>query len=1236
MKSIHQAKATGAARPNGRHNAHYLLVGVAVAGLTSEADAQTCTTIGTGQVSATDTCTVGAASISTTAANPIAMTGTGTGANLTDNGTTLGLSVANAIGVNALAGARINFNGGSVNTTSNTAALANGQIGLRATGAGSSIFADSVQINMRPAAGVSLSAVRAEDGGTVTLSNTTINIGSAGSGRNFNHGLVASGANSNIFATGINVTAASNFSNAARAELGGTVTLVSSTLAATGAGNAVSGPAAAASALSGGTLVIRGANTILSGGVSNQSHGLFVSDVGSTATVSDATILAVGGSNSNGVFADNGGSAAISSSTISSATSRGVWVTNGASVSLTNTTVTSAISNAVAAGAGGSVTIDGGRLENSGQVPTLSVGGVNTTATTHNTAIISTGNANAPGVYVGTDALATINGGTVDTFGTTERGQRVKGIAANTPNARLIANDLGIHTHGDEAIGVAADDGGTVTLNRSTVLTDGRNAIGVYAGVDPTKPGQAVVVANASAIETFGEIAHGAQAQAQTSLAIPATVTLNDNTSVITHGAGAVGLRAVLKGKVEALQGSNVTTEGSAAHGMLALGDQSLVILNGATVTTSGIAAHGGVARDSGRISGTNATVTATNANAAALYVAADMSPTSADFTTSALSNRSGPTIAIAGAGTVSLVNSTVSGSGEWLRVGTPADFPTLPAPENPIARPEPVPPGEDPSTPPADLLLSAGALSTIAKTPQALDTFATVDASGSMLIGSAITMPGSTSTVTLRNSTQWDLTGNSNLTNLTNDASRILFSTPVAGAFKTLTVSNYAGANGALIGLNTVLAADNSPSDKLVIDGGKATGGTGLRITNAGGAGALTQANGIMVVDAVNGGTTTASAFVLSGRAVAGPYEYRLFRSSIDSSNPQAWYLRSDQTPAPPVPPPNPDVIPVPPTPLYRPEVAAYLANQRLAAGFLVHSLHDRLGEPQWTEQQRFDNDDQKRGAGWVRLVGKDIGSRSRDGNFDVNSDVWMLQGGGDVASWSVFRGDDRIHVGGMLGYSWGSSTGRAAGNPATADSDVQGVNVGVYGTWFQNDKSRLGWYTDLWAQYGWYTNHVNGQSLPTVKYDSRVLALSAETGYAWYARHERDWVIEPQGQVIFVRGHENGVTEPNGTRIDGGDGSGWITRLGVRLHRTWIHDSGKRTQPYLTVNWWHDAVDNVLTFNQVSLRDMYPQNRYEIKIGINVEQGKGWTGWGNAGWQFGSQSYHAFIGRLGVKYAW
>jgi len=321
---------------------------------------------------------------------------------------------------------------------------------------------------------------------------------------------------------------------------------------------------------------------------------------------------------------------------------------------------------------------------------------------------------------------------------------------------------------------------------------------------------------------------------------------------------------------------------------------------------------------------------------------------------------------------------------------------------------------------------------------------------------------------------------------------------------------------------------------------------------------------------------------------------------------------------------------------PLYRPEVGAYLANQRAAAGLLVHSLHDRLGEPQWTEQQTFDNDDPTRKSGWVRLVGRDASAQTRDGNFDVSSTTWLVHGGAEFAQWSVLRGDDRLHVGGMLSYGWGSSDGSALGNAFRAEGTVQGAALGAYATWFQNDRERLGWYADFWGQYGWFDNRVDGEALPSVKYDSSVLALSAETGYAWLPTRSRDWVIEPQAQLIRVQGHQDGVVEPNGTQVDGATGSGWISRLGVRTHRTWIHDNGDRSQLYLTLNWWHDDVSNALAFNGLQMRDLYPNDRYEIKLGADFQRGKGWTGWGNLGWEWGAQSYHALTGRIGVKYTW
>ena len=101
-------------------------------------------------------------------------------------------------------------------------------------------------------------------------------------------------------------------------------------------------------------------------------------------------------------------------------------------------------------------------------------------------------------------------------------------------------------------------------------------------------------------------------------------------------------------------------------------------------------------------------------------------------------------------------------------------------------------------------------------------------------------------------------------------------------------------------------------------------------------------------------------------------------------------------------------------------------------------------------------------------------------------------------------------------------------------------------------------------------------------------------------------------------------------------GVGAGWVSRLGVRLHRTWVDDSGRKAQPYLTLNWWHDKTDNQMSFNAIALKDLYPSNRYEAKLGVNADLARGWTAWGNVGYQWGGQDYRAASVRLGAKYTW
>lgn len=700
-----------------------------------------------------------------------------------------------------------------------------------------------------------------------------------------------------------------------------------------------------------------------------------------------------------------------------------------------------------------------------------------------------------------------------------------------------------------------------------------------------------------------------------------------------TRGADAVGLYAYTStGETPtAFQATRntITATGPGGFGILAQGAGSNITFDNGSVQTQGTQAHGVVVAGRSSFAATDSTVTVNGPQAIGLLLASDTGTQSATLNGGSITSATGSAIgADGGTANIQLTGATVTGATNWLQVASAG---TLLSSRSRVLH------GVDPSlaldagNPAA--VSSAGALAGAAATANVLARNAT-------LTGAAVTEAGSTSNVTLIDST-WTLTGNSNLTTLVNDPSLIDFSPPQAGAYKTLTVRNYSG--DGVIALNTFLGTDNSPSDKLVIDGGSATGASQLRIKNAGGPGALTTASGIQVVEVVNGGVSGAGAFALSGRAVAGPYEYRLYQGSAAAPTDQSWYLRSEKEPEPPPEPPTPPVPPVPPgppgptpepEPLYRPEVAAYLANQRLAAQMFVQSMHDRLGEPQFIESQQFADDDSKRRAFWLRAVGKWEGSHSRDGNFDVSTDLFLLQGGGDLAQWKLFSETDRLHLGAMLGYGTADSTARADGNPYKAKGRVNGYSAGLYGTWFQNDETKLGAYVDTWFQYGWFNNRVQGSDLPRVDYDSQAWAVSAEAGYAFKLRE--NWILEPQAQVIYVDSNTDSITEQNGTQVDRADSNGTITRLGVRTYTTLDLGNNRKAQPFATVNWWHSSVDSSVSFNQLPVGGLYPKDRYELKVGVHADFTKGWTGWVNASGSWGAQDYHQYVGRIGVKYTW
>ena len=1138
-----------------------------------------------------------------------------------------------------------------------------GSHALYATGANSIINAADISAKTT---GAVADGVRADAGGSVHLIDaqvTTTGAGQAGSGSTpsiGSHGLYALGTGSQITGSNVTVSTAGSFTSAARAEAGGTISLSGSNLSSGGTSAADTDPTSAARVMSGGSLSFSGG---LLSGTGQRSDGFSVQDAGSNATISASTISATG-SRANAAFIFNGGQATVSDSTLLSTGSSAVIVQDaGSSIDLTGTTIESGtgptlIGYGLRVSAGASATMTGGSSTTTGRdSPGILAGNAMVTAT--NVTIVTSGPDNSIGALADLNGHITLQGGSVTTSGDSVRAASYPhALAARNPGAVLTANGTTILTTGNIAMGAVADDGGTVRLMGNSLTTHGTSSIGLFAVTEQTGAQfPANLTASDADIETFGVNAYGADAQARNDIPVEtATITI-DGSTVTTHGNGAVGLRSVLAnygtvpitGRGESAviaNDSTVLTEGIAAHGVLSRDNPTSVTLNGTTIMATGANAHGAVAEAGGLVVGNNAAVTASGTNGSALFVTSEAAPVSvANFNNSTLNNAIGPTIGVGGYGDVTLTNSLVQGSGEWLRVGTSGDF-------APLARPEPVLTGvPDLSSDPPGAITVQPVSSAPPSSPAPGLANITVD--GSTVTGSAFTAVGSVSNVVLRNNSRWNMTGNSNLTNLTNDPSLIQFSPPAGGVFKTLTVVNYTG--DGTIGLNTFLGDDSSPSDQLVIDSGTATGRTGLHIANAGGPGALTTGNGIPVVVAINGGTTAAGAFGLNNVVAAGPYEYLLFRGGVTPGTENNWYLRDElgpippAPPVPPTPPPNPPSPPEPPPtptppgpspippapfiPIFRPEAAVYSKVPQLAREMgmlMLGQFHIRQGD------QSLLGRDEDKNETWVRVF--ITGLDQRGGGVlkpSFDGTVYGVQGGIDLVTMNHDDGDTD-HFGPFGGYAHtdGNVNGFALGqfNFGAGKAPMDQSSVGAY--WTRVSPSNF--YIDAVGMVSWYDASPHSHRGIGAHFDGQGVMLSLESGYPILL--DKQWTLEPMGQIVWQSVNFGSSHDPFSTmRFDTDDA--WYGRLGARLEDNTTIDTTP-TQFFLQADLWRafGGTDTTVYNDVIPLAQPFHHTDVQLGAGANAKISEGLNLYARVDYTFNIEGNYqrAIQGNVGVRFAW
>jgi outer membrane autotransporter protein len=510
---------------------------------------------------------------------------------------------------------------------------------------------------------------------------------------------------------------------------------------------------------------------------------------------------------------------------------------------------------------------------------------------------------------------------------------------------------------------------------------------------------------------------------------------------------------------------------------------------------------------------------------------------------------------------------------------------------------------------------------------------------------------------VDIDTTSSWNMTADSLVddVNLAGTINVVAPSTQPMSTGHILTANNWNGQGGTVV-LNTVLGDDASVTDKIVVNG-NTSGNTFLKVNNAGGSGAYTL-NGIRIVEVKGQSDGT---FTKSGRIVAGAYDYSLEKKNTD------WYLTNLKVTPPVVVPPvvvPPVVVPpvvVPPvdpkdpspnpidkpgedggSPIVRPESASYTANLAAANTMFITRLHDRLGEPQYTDAI---TGEKKVTSMWLRQVGGHNRWKDSSGQISTQSNRYVMQLGGDIAQWST-DGLQRWHLGVMAGYGKNNSNSHSNVTGYHSKGTVDGYSAGLYATWYQNDETQQGMYLDSWAQYGWFNNDVKGQDIQGESYKSSGITASLEAGYTHKLGEFtgsqgslNEWYIQPQAQAIWMGVMADDHRESNSTRVSAQGEGNLQTRLGVRTYlkgHSKIDDGKDRTfQPFVEVNWIHNTQDFGTQMDGVSVYQSGARNIGEIKTGVEGKLNPRLNLWGNVGVQVGDKGYSDTSAMVGVKYS-
>ncbi len=535
-------------------------------------------------------------------------------------------------------------------------------------------------------------------------------------------------------------------------------------------------------------------------------------------------------------------------------------------------------------------------------------------------------------------------------------------------------------------------------------------------------------------------------------------------------------------------------------------------------------------------------------------------------------------------------------------------------------------------------------------------------------------------------------------MTTFTNSGTIDLQSNPVAGDVLVITGAGKAGvagtgtfiSNGGTLKLDTVLNEGGpvaTHSDTLVVDGTSvgAGGATRMAIRNAGGTGALTVGDGILVVQVLDLSRSVPDAFTLAAgvEARGGAFDYRLFHGGVNGSNPSDWFLRSTFIVGPSVPigpsepilPTEPLPEPLPPGvfPIIGPEIATYGVVQPIARQLgmtTLGTLHERTGDTSLNAitgtpcpadgdtrdgifrkaPVKAPTDCLNAGWGpsvWGRVLGQQIDNRYRafadpraSGQllgFQSGIDLWRgewMPGHRDAAGIYFAYANANVDVNGRV-------TNEAATNYVlrkTGSLNLDAWSGAAYWTHYGPGD----WYLDAVAQATRYQGAASTQfaSLATTGFG---FVSSLEAGYpVRLPMFGPGFVLEPQAQIVWQRVSFDDANDGLGM-VALGTTSGASGRIGLRGRWTIVSDSGQVWQPYVRANLWRDfGARATAVYSGVDLVPLLEQaNRLQLGGGLSVRMNANVSFYANADYQLSvgdtdGGRRNGVRGAAGVRYTW